>query len=161
MKLDACFAQPTPDAHRSAGCRLGRLVAMTALAALLPGVLSCGSKEDAGGACASTTDVCRFNGSYGGTVSLSCPGLPLATAGFSLSISGGVIAVTSPVSGGGNVASNGDAAMTVTNVSDISGHTTMTGTFTVNGVGVASGGGTWSEYHSDMTCHGTWAVTRQ
>jgi hypothetical protein len=122
------------------------------------GSSSGGSSGSSGGA--GTSTVTRFNGNYGGTITCACPGVPVATIGFSLSILNGVISVSYPQPGGGNVDSNGNAAMSVQNPSDTRGSSILSGTFIINSIGVASGGGVWEERHSGYTCPGTWAVQR-
>jgi hypothetical protein len=121
-----------------------------------------GSGSAGGGSTGGTSSqaVTRFNGNYGGNVTLSCPDVSTVSITLSLSISNGVISVSYPQPGGGAVDGNGNASMQVNNPSDTRGASILSGTFLINSTGVASGGGTWEERHATYTCPGTWTVRR-
>lgn len=96
----------------------------------------------------------RFDGTYTGSYSGDDKGA------VRFSVSGGVIAITSPGRGTGQISQSGAASISGSGADGAS-HYSFSGTFSIGSDGRASAGGNWTGSQSGFTGHGSWSASRR
>ncbi|MFN2624086.1 MAG: PASTA domain-containing protein [Chthoniobacterales bacterium] len=96
----------------------------------------------------------RFDGTYSGSYSGNDKGAVRFT------VSGGVIAITSPGRGTGQISSSGSASINGSGADGKSNYT-FSGMFSVGAAGKATASGKWTGTQSGFTGHGSWSAARR